>query len=124
MELWETIITSLELKLLTSPATLRHNVKGAYCGDLLSDVLAHAAPGDLWITIHRHRNVVAVASLININGVIITGGRLPDADTLEVAEKEGIPVFTTPLNNFQASGRLYNILVNNCRINISINKKN
>lgn len=122
MTLWETIISSLELKLQTSPATIRHKVRGAYCGDLLSDVLAHAAPGDLWITIHRHRNVVAVASLININGVIITGSRLPDTDTLEVAEKEGIPVFTTPLNNFQASGRLYNILLNNAASILNINK--
>lgn len=122
MTLWETIISSLELKLLTSPATIRQKVRGAYCGDLLSDVLAHAAPGDLWITIHRHRNVVAVASLININGVIITGSRLPDTDTLEVAEKEGIPVFTTPLNSFQASGRLYNILLNNAASILNINK--
>lgn len=112
MTLWQSIISSLELKLETSPGTVRTKVTGAYCGDLLSDVLARAEQGDLWITIHRHRSVIAVATLINLSGVVITGSRTPDADTLDAAEKQGIPLFTTRLNNFQASGRLYNILSN------------
>lgn len=109
MNLWDSIIKSLDLTLLTSLKTLKNNVRGAYCGDLLSDVLANASSGDLWITIHRHRNVIAVASLLNIGGVIITGSRRPDRDALIDAEKEGLPLFSTPLNNFQASGRLYKI---------------
>ncbi|HBV99194.1 MAG: DRTGG domain-containing protein [Peptococcaceae bacterium BICA1-7] len=109
MNHWEKIISSLDLTLLTSLKTLNNNARGAYCGDLLSDVLANASGGDLWITIHRHRSVIAVASLLNIGGVIITGGRQPNQDALIDAEKEGIPLFSTPLNNFQASGRLYKI---------------
>lgn len=38
-------------------------VRGGYVSDLLSDVLAHAEAGDLWITHQRHLNVVAVAKL-------------------------------------------------------------
>ncbi|MFZ5648700.1 MAG: DRTGG domain-containing protein [Bacillota bacterium] len=110
MTLWQSIISSLELKLETRPETVRRTVTGAYCGDLLSDVLARAEQGDLWITIHRHRSVIAVASLLNLSGVVITGNRMPGQDTLESAEKEGIPLFTTRLDNFQASGRLYSII--------------
>lgn len=110
MTLWEKIIETLELTLLVNPCTLGRPVLGAFCGDLLSDALAHSSPGDLWITIHRHRNIIAVATLVNMHGVVITGGRSPDNDTLLAAEKEGIPLFSTPLNNFQASGRLYGIL--------------
>ncbi len=109
MSLWNKIMESLELKLLTSPETLKRQVRGAYCGDLLSDVLAHVAPGDLWVTIHRHRNVVAVSTLTNVSGVVITGDRYPDRETLEVAEREAIPLLVTKLNNFQASGKLYQI---------------
>lgn len=110
MNLWDRIITELELTLLTNRATLKREVSGAYCGDLLSDVLAHASPGDIWITIHRHRNIIAVASLVNLHGIIITGNRSPEPDTLEFAEKESMPLFKSPLNNFQTAGRLYNIL--------------
>lgn len=110
MNVWDNIINTLNLTLLTDYKTLKREVRGAYCGDLLSDVLANASPGDLWITIHRHRNIVAVANLVNLNGILITGDRTPDPDTLETANKEGIPLFTTPLNNFQAAGKLYKIL--------------
>ncbi|SFR13494.1 DRTGG domain-containing protein [Desulfoscipio geothermicus] len=110
MNLWSKIIQSLQLTLLTDPQTLQRDIRGAYCGDLLSDVLAHASPGDLWITIHRHRNIVAVASLVNLSGIVITGGRTPETDTLETAEKEGLALFFTPLNNFQACGRIYALL--------------
>ncbi|WP_066636898.1 DRTGG domain-containing protein [Desulfolucanica intricata] len=117
MNLWEEIIRNLDLTLLTDPTGLKQEIKGAYCGDLLSDVLANTAPGNLWITIHRHCNIIAVASLVNLCGVIITGSKKPDPDTLKAAVKEGIPLFTTPLNNFVAAGRLYQILAQQKLIN-------
>lgn len=110
MNQWEKIITTLGLNQRAGPPGLESPVRGAYCGDLLSDVLARASPGDLWITIHRHRNIVAVATLANLAGIIITGGREPDPDTREAAEKENLPLFTTSLNSFQAAGKLYVIL--------------
>lgn len=110
MNLWEKIIDQLQLKLLTNNHYLERPIRGAFCGDLLSDVLARATPGNLWITIHRHRNTVAVAALVNLSGIIITGDRIPDQDTLRTAEQEGIPLFATSLDNFQAAGKLYKIL--------------
>jgi len=107
---WDKIISSLDLILFTSPATLNREIRGVYCGDLLSDVLAHASPGDIWITIHRHRNIIAVASLVNLSGIIITRSREPESDTLDTAIKEGLPVFSTPYNNYETAGKLYKIL--------------
>lgn len=110
MSMWEEIIKSLELTMVSAPEIPKRLVQGAFCGDLLSHALANAAPGDIWITIHRHRNVIAVAALVNLSGVVITENRPPDPDTLAAAEQEGIPLFTTALTNFQAAGRLYHIL--------------
>lgn len=110
MNLWKKIIDQLQLEHLTNSHYLDRPIRGAFCGDLLSDVLARATPGHLWITIHRHRNTVAVASLVNLSGIIITGNRQPDQDTLAAAEQEDIPLFATPLDNFQAAGKLYKIL--------------
>ncbi len=43
--------------------------------DLLSDVYAGAKEGDLWITLQLHQNIVAVAFLNNLAGIVIVGGR-------------------------------------------------
>lgn len=107
---WEELCRELELTSYTPRAARCVRITGAYCGDLLSDVLARARPGSLWITIQKHRNVIAVASLTGMSGVIITGGREPDRDTRESAKKEFIPLFSTPLDNFTAAGRLYAML--------------
>ncbi|HHV79682.1 MAG TPA: serine kinase [Firmicutes bacterium] len=85
-------------------------VSGGYCSDLLSDVLANAKPGDLWITIQTHVNVVAVASLIGVAGVIITGGKKPEAATVTKAEQEGVPLMVSEARSFETAGRLYELL--------------
>lgn len=85
-------------------------VEGAYCSDLLSDVMANAQKGDLWITIQTHQNIVAVASLLELAGVVITNGGNPDDETVAKATKEKIPVLTTELSSFEVAGRLYCLL--------------
>jgi predicted transcriptional regulator len=42
-------------------------------------------------------------------GIILTGGREPDADTVQKAEEEGIPILVSPLFTFELVGRLYQI---------------
>jgi predicted transcriptional regulator len=75
--------------------------------DLLSDVMANAKAGDLWVTLQTHQNIVAVASLKEIAGIIIIGGREPEKATLAKAEEEKIPILLTNLPAFEVVGRLY-----------------
>ena len=82
-------------------------VTGCYISDLLSDVLAHAQPGMLWVTIHTHRNVVSVAATKDITTVLFTCGRKPDADIVAQAEKEGVALLTTRLTTYEAAGKLW-----------------
>ena len=82
-------------------------IVGCYISDLLSDVLAHAGPGILWITIQTHRNVVSVATMKDITAVLFSCGRKPDASIVAEAEKEGITLLTTPLGSFEAAGKLW-----------------
>jgi predicted transcriptional regulator len=42
-------------------------------------------------------------------GIILTGGREPDAETVQKAEEEGIPILVSPLFTFELAGRLYQI---------------
>jgi predicted transcriptional regulator len=42
-----------------------------------------------------------------LSGIILTGGREPDGDTVQKAEEEGIPLMVSPLLTFELVGRLY-----------------
>jgi predicted transcriptional regulator len=86
---------------------LHEEVTGGYVSDLLSDVIAHSRKGNIWVTIQTHPNIVAVATMKELAGIILTGGREPDSDTLQKAEEEGIPILVSPLFTFELVGKLY-----------------
>ena len=102
-----TIIKTLKLEVQAGAGDLSREVTGAYVSDLLSDVLAHAQPGYLWATLQTHPNIVAVAVMKELSGIVVIGGKEPSPDTLAKAKDEGIPVITSPLTAFELSGRLY-----------------
>ena len=101
------IIDRLELTLLTGEADVGIEVTGGYCGDLLSHVLANAGPRTLWITIQRHENVVAVAQLAQLAGVLLAGGVRPDGPTLDKARTLGVPLMASSQSAFALAGRLF-----------------
>jgi len=85
-------------------------VRWGFCSDLLSDVLAHAQEGDLWITHQRHLNVVAVAKLKGVAVVCVRGLR-PSSEVLDKAREEGVVILTAAEDAFELAGRLYHLLV-------------
>jgi len=103
----EQVRDKIGLEVRTMPENLAAEITGGYVSDLLSDVLAHAQPGSLWVTIQVHQNVVAVALVKELSGVILANGREPDEETLKRAEEEGISIMTTQLTAFELVGRLY-----------------
>jgi hypothetical protein len=103
------IIDSLSLKVETPSADLNKEVSGAYVSDMMSDVMGNAKDGFLWITIQVHLNIIAVASLKNLSGIILVNSRVPAEDTLKKAIEENIPIMTTPLSAFDLVGMLYGL---------------
>ncbi|AFM25424.1 DRTGG domain-containing protein [Desulfomonile tiedjei] len=101
------IAEALNLSTKTCRSELNREVEGGYVSDLLSDVIAGAREGDLWITLQLHQNIVAVASLNNLAGIVIVGGREPDSDTLKKAEEQSIPLLVTNMTAYELAGRLY-----------------
>ena len=101
------IINSFGLKIRAGKNQLNEEVTVGYAGDLLSDVIAHSRKGNIWVTIQTHPNIVAVAAMKELAGIILTGGREPDSDTLQKAEEEGIPILVSPLFTFELVGKLY-----------------
>ncbi len=82
-------------------------ITGGYVSDLLSDVMGNAKDGQLWITIMRHLNVIAVASLAGIPAVVFARNLKPEATIIERAEKEEIALVVSPLTTFEIAGLLY-----------------
>jgi hypothetical protein len=89
---------------------LAQEVTGCYVSDLLSDVLANSAHGDLWVTHHTHPNVVAVAAVKGLAGVVMVGGKPLDPEAIERARVEKVNVIVSPLSAFEAAGSLFGVL--------------
>jgi predicted transcriptional regulator len=100
------LVEELALTVKAAHEGLAKEVKGGYASDLLSDVMANSQEGDVWVTIQGHPNIVAVATLRDLAGIILANGRQPDAETLQRAEDEGIPILCSPLPTYEVVGRL------------------
>ena len=101
------IAKKLGFKYLCGEAKAPVTVTGGYACDLLSDVMAHTKPGDIWVTRQVHENIVAVASLKDLAGIVLVNGRQPEEKTIQKAEQEGIALLLSELPAFEVVGRLY-----------------
>lgn len=84
-------------------------VRGGYASDLISDVLANACEGDLWITLQTHQNTIAVASMKDLAGIVLVNERQPEPDTLKKAAQENVPLLISTLGTFELVGKLYQL---------------
>jgi hypothetical protein len=103
------IVAQLDLQIRSGAEFVDREVKGGYVSDMLSDVLQNASEGDLLVTLQIHLNVIAIASMKEIAAILIVNDRQPDQDTLDKAIAERIPVLGTPMNAYQAVGKLYEL---------------
>jgi predicted transcriptional regulator len=100
------IVENARLTVHTGADQLDREVTGGYASDLLSDVVANGGRGDIWVTLQTHENTVAVASLLDLAGIVLVGGRRPDDETIRRAEREGIPILMSPWRTFEVVGHL------------------
>jgi predicted transcriptional regulator len=101
------IMDQFGLSVVAGEKGIEREVKGGYCGDLLSEIMANAPEGCVWLTIQGHQNIVAVAVLRDMAAIVISGGQTPDDETLQKANEEGIPILLWSNSSFELAGRLY-----------------
>jgi len=82
----------------------------AYVCDMLSDVMGSAKPGQAWITIMKHLNVIAVASMTGIPAIVFAKGSVPDNAVIDKATEEGVALVSSPLSTFQLAGIMFDLL--------------
>jgi hypothetical protein len=100
------VVEKLDLEAVSSASLIDRPVAGGYAADLLSCVMKGAKKDYLWVTLQSHLNVVAVASLLNLAGVIITEGNRPDQETIARADEERVTLMVTPKTTYTVVGEL------------------
>jgi len=104
------VVAALELKVLTNDSALENTVRSGFVCDLLSVVLGKAQQDDLWITIQRHQNIVAVAKVTSVAAVILADGIIPEQGVIDRASKEGVVLLATDKPSFTVCGLLFVLL--------------
>ena len=101
------VAETLGLEIATGQQNLDRSITGGCVSDLLSYVMGNAAAGHLWITIQVHPNIVGVAELLDLAGIVVAHGQDIETPTVEKAREHGIPVLTSQETAFALAGRLY-----------------
>ncbi|NLL04715.1 MAG: AraC family transcriptional regulator [Clostridiaceae bacterium] len=91
----------IQAKILTDNKSLDNEISGAYICDLLSWVMSHANKGDVWITVHTHLNIVAVALLVEVACILVPEGIQVEEATIKKANEEGIAILSSNKTAYQ-----------------------
>lgn len=100
------IVEKLQLQVLAGSQHLEQEVTGGYVADLLSCVMTGAQPGQLWFTLQTHLNIVAVASLLGVAGIVVTEGAPVTPETIQKAEQEGVVLLSSAEPTFETLVKL------------------
>ncbi|HZW04809.1 MAG TPA: hypothetical protein VFF68_12825 [Anaerolineaceae bacterium] len=86
---------------------LEREIKGGCGADLMSDVLASIQPEAVLLTGLCNPQVIRTAQMADVSAIVLVRGKIPPAETLALAEAEGIPLIISPFGMFELCGRLY-----------------
>lgn len=84
-------------------------VNGVFVSDMLSDVMASAKSGNLWLTVQTHKSIVPAANLVDVSAIIITSGKQVPEETVDLANKYHIAILCSELPTFELVGKLYGL---------------
>lgn len=103
------VVNKLELEIVTEFYEDEKQVEGVYIGDLLSVVMSNAKQNNIWITIQTHINIIAVATLVDLAGIIVVEDMEIDKDTIDKANEVGIPLMKSNLSAYDVACKLNEI---------------
>ena len=88
------VVEIVQGTVLTRGSDLDLEIK--YCGamDLMSDALAYLPPGSVLLTGLKNIQAVRTAEMAYVTAIIFVRGKVPDPETIQLAEELGIPLIT------------------------------
>jgi hypothetical protein len=115
------IIDLVEGTPLNPEVDLHIKIRGGCGADLMSDVLASSQPKAVLLTGLTNPQVVRTAQIADFRAIIFVRGKQPQAETLEIATQENIPLITSPYGMFELCGRLRQAGLPSFEMNVSSN---
>lgn len=85
-------------------------IEGCYVGDLLSWVMGNASYGCAWVTIMTNRNIIAVATLIDMACILLAEGCTLPEDLTELAMSQNVNVLTCMKPAYETCAALAGLL--------------
>ena len=99
-----------EWRLLAGEKGKDRDINGCYAGDLLSWVMGRAREDNVWLTVMGNVNAVAVATLTDCCGIVLTEGAALDADAKARAEQQGVAIYSTAENTYDTAVKISGII--------------
>lgn len=97
----------LNCKNLTNENLLDREIRYCFASDLMSDVLRFARTNCLLLTGITNIQVIQVAEILDLLGIIFVRGKLPESDVILLAEEKKLPLLATENLLFDTCGKLY-----------------
>jgi predicted transcriptional regulator len=82
-------------------------VTSCFAADLMSEVLAFCGAGALLLTGLTNIQSVHTADVADLSAILYVNAKRPPQPVIDLAGERGIPLLTTNLTMFEASGILY-----------------
>ena len=101
------IIQIVDGNYCTTPPNKTILITGGCGADLMSDVLATAQPESILLTGLNNPQTIRTAQMADIRAIIFVRGKIPSPEVVEVAEREQIPLISSPYGMFELCGRLF-----------------
>jgi hypothetical protein len=92
------------------------DVDGVYAGDRVSDLLNAAGDHVLLVSNLASSHLIRVAELMDVPGICLVGGQVPDPVAEETAREHGTVLLVSPVGLFETCGRMYQCLAQEQRV--------
>lgn len=104
------LANELGWKLLAGSSGTGKEVEGCFAGDLLSWVMSHGRPGQVWLTVQDSDTALAVAVQTQFSAMALVGNVQPGEAALRQAEQWGVPLYSCKENLYEAAAAVYETL--------------
>lgn len=102
------VISAIDAKVLCRDEKVDGmEIETAYACDLMSDVLAFCTPGSLLMTGLTNIQIVRTAQMLDIPAILFVRGKIPQEETIALANQSGIPIILSHYSLYEACGILY-----------------
>ena len=98
------LVEKTGLKTLTNEED--KDVEGVFISDMLSDVMANAQAGNLWLTVQTHSNIVSAANLIDISAIVVTLGKEVPQKTIDLANRYHVVILSSNESSYNLTKKL------------------